>query len=86
MDSRCVIARTSIAYFTRTVLAFRKKLTSSRQGPSIRVSPVRLAMTVPTPPRGLPFAAQLSASIVGVEAAAAVASDDRAPAGTAPVR
>ena len=47
-DSRCVNARPSIAYFTRTVLALRKKLTSSRQGPSIRANPVRLAMTVPT--------------------------------------
>jgi hypothetical protein len=48
IDSPCVIARTSIAYFTRTVPAFRKKPTSSRQGLSIRASPVRLAMTVPT--------------------------------------
>jgi hypothetical protein len=29
-----MIERASIAYFTRTVLALRKKLTSSRQGPS----------------------------------------------------
>ena len=43
-----MIERTSIPYFTRAVLAFRKKPTSSRHGPSIRASPVRLATTVPT--------------------------------------
>jgi hypothetical protein len=41
VPGRCVIARRSLAYLTRPVLALRKKVTSSRQGPSIRVSPVR---------------------------------------------
>src|SRR5262245_16220917 len=51
-DSLPVNARTSIAYFTRTVLAFRKKLTSSRM--ALRSASARLGIDtgVRASPRG----------------------------------